>query len=124
MYDRFALVELAWYADAREPSDIDLDQSHPTQPRNARRFVEDPALAGRQSATCTRPLLSASARTVVVGVAVFSGRFLGSKLIPSKWRCLVLPDSRLAQPCRDTPALTRVLRDGYPAEGMRGLRKP
>jgi hypothetical protein len=32
MYDRFALVELALYADAREPSDIDLDQSRrPTQ---------------------------------------------------------------------------------------------
>jgi len=31
--------------------------------------------------------------TRLVGLAAFSGSFLGSKLVPSKWRCLVLPTS-------------------------------
>jgi hypothetical protein len=70
------------------------------------------------------PIPCANTRVMMVGVGTFSRRLRGLKLVPSKWRCLVPPGCRLAKPCRDTPALIRVLRNGYPAESMRGLRTP
>jgi len=58
-------------------------------------------------AACTRsPAKCAGA--MVVGLAAFSGSFLGSKLVASKRRYLVPPGCRLAKPCRDTPAGTLI----------------